>query len=93
MNLQEGIQELSGNDFPIECEKVVQQCEEITVEPQNGSEHSLSDVFDLCEEHPDDFESYDDLRQYVYSMAPKEFVGRRFYDDRGSQQSEETQSF
>jgi len=77
--------------FPVTCEQVGAEVGHVEPEPPNGDPEALADVLDRCE--VDEFRSADELYDAVVSLVGDQYVGRKFYDDRGAAPDDEAVSF
>lgn len=84
--------------YPITADEVATQIGEIKIAaPNEDGSKSIGELLDDVGQ--DEYQSADELDQMIHTMLPDEYVGRKFYDDRGGQQddprtgSEEDQSF
>jgi hypothetical protein len=91
MQLARALDELCDRDYPASIEDVEARCESVRIELQDGSETTLEEMLDLLDDPPETFESSDDLRDTLLSLAPKGSVGRANYDDRGETHGEREQ--
>jgi hypothetical protein len=68
-------------DFPVSCEEAEEELGEVVMESPSGYEETVSDSLGRCGEAS--FESPDELYDTIVSGLSEEFVGRKGYDDRG----------
>mgnify|MGYP007116984094 FL=1 len=85
MRFKEAIDEASDAEFPVACDELIESCSDITFETQHGSVKALGDIASVCKDMPDEFHSELEFRNHLYSLAPDDCIGRKKYDDRGSQ--------
>jgi hypothetical protein len=92
--LKRAVDELCACEYPASIDDIKDDCENVTVEFQDGSTTTLGEMLEVLEDPPETFESSDDLRSTLMSLAPRGSVGRANYDDRGAtHNSREQQSF
>lgn len=92
--LNQALDELCDCEYPANIDDIKDNCENLTVEFQDGSETTLGEMLDLLDDPPETFDSSDELRGTLMSLAPRGSVGRANYDDRGStHNSRDQQSF
>jgi hypothetical protein len=92
--LKRALDELCDCEYPASIDEIRGDCEDVTVEFQDGSETTLGEMLELLDDPPETFDSSDDLRSTLMSLAPRGSVGRANYDDRGSTHKDrEQQSF
>ncbi len=91
INIEAALTEVCDCEYPASLEDIETQCENVTVELQDGSETTLSDMLGVLDDPPETFDSSDELYNTLLSLAPAGSVGRVNYDDRGSTHSERTQ--
>ncbi len=72
--------------FPISCETAIESVGDIELEAPNGNSETIGEVLARCPE--EEFESVDGLYDALVSFVSDAYVGRKFYDDRGSQDTE-----
>jgi hypothetical protein len=69
--------------FPATAETVTDQIGDVTLESPMGSEETIAEVLERCPE--DRFDSADALYDALVTFVGDAYVGRKHYDDRGSQ--------
>lgn len=89
--LKQALDELCDCEYPASIDVIKDNCEDVTVEFQNGSETTLGEMLELLDDPPETFDSSDDLRSMLMSLAPRGSVGRANYDDRGSTHNDREQ--
>jgi len=79
--------------FPTDRETVVEHVGDVTLEAPNGDDTTVAAVLDRVDTA--EFASADELYDTVVTFVDDAFIGRKFYDDRGSQSGmqDEEQSF
>jgi hypothetical protein len=70
-------------EFPARAETVLETVGDETLDAPNGTTESISEVLERCPE--EEFYSADDLYDTLVMYVSDAFIGRKFYDDRGSQ--------
>lgn len=90
-NLKQTVDELCDCEYPARIEDIEDRCESVTIELQDGSETTLGEMLDLLDDPPATFDSSDDLRNTVMSLAPRGGVGRANCDDRGTTRTDRDQ--
>ncbi len=68
--------------FPVDCQGVVEETGQVCLRSPTGSTETVSDVLGRCE--GETFESNDQLCDALMTYLGEEFIGRKHYDDRGS---------
>ena len=92
--LKRALDELCDCEYPASIDEIEGDCQNVTVEFQDGSETTLGEMLELLDDPPQTFDSSADLRSTLMSLAPRGSVGRANYDDRGStHNNREQQSF
>ena len=92
--LKQALDELCDCEYPASIDDIRDDCEDVLVEFQDGSETTLGEMLETLDDPPETFDSSDDLRSTLMSLAPRGSVGRANYDDRGSTHNDrEQQSF
>jgi hypothetical protein len=71
--------------FPTTAEAVTDQIGDVALEAPMGSEETIADVLERCPEER--FHSADALYDALVTFVGDAYVGRKHYDDRGSQAS------
>lgn len=83
--------------YPIEIDTVLEHIGDERIEAPNvGESESIHDLLDGV--GVESFESADELNDTIHAMLPDEYIGRKYYDDRGdargdTRQDEKDQSF
>ena len=73
--------------FPIDVEHVIAEIGDVKIEaPDIGRSERIGDLLDGVER--DSYDSPDELDQMIHSMLPDEYIGRKYYDDRGEERTE-----
>jgi hypothetical protein len=70
--------------FPVRCETVVETIGDTELEAPNGASETVEEVLDRCPE--EEFGSADGLYDALITFVSDAYIGRKFYDDRGTQQ-------
>lgn len=70
-------------DFPVQSETVISELGQEELEGPNGGGETIGEVLDRCPE--EEFESADGLYDALVTFVGDAFIGRKYYDDRGSQ--------
>ena len=73
-------------ELPISREAVYDRVGDVRLDAPTGEGETISDVSGRCGE--EEFASADELHDALVGFVSDEYVGRKFYDDRGSQPSE-----
>ena len=68
--------------FPVEREAVLETLGNVEIEGLTDDPETVSDVLDRT--NSEEFHSADDLYDTIIGSIGSDYVGRRFYDDRGS---------
>lgn len=68
--------------FPVERETVLGTLGEVEIEGLTDDPETVGDVLDRT--NTEEFHSADDLYDTIIGSIGSDYVGRRFYDDRGS---------
>ena len=76
----------AGTGVPISREAVHDRVGDVRLDAPTGEGETISDVSGRCGE--EEFASADELHDALVGFVSDEYVGRKFYDDRGSQPSE-----
>lgn len=69
-------------DFPVSRDTVVETVGSTELSPPDGESTTIQTVIERSE--MDEFDSADDLYDTLMMLVGARFVGRRYYDDRGS---------
>ncbi|MEF8819978.1 MAG: hypothetical protein V5A31_11535 [Haloferacaceae archaeon] len=69
--------------FPITTEAVIDEIGEVSLEAPMGDDETVAEVLSRCPEER--FDSADALYDALVTFVGDAFVGRKHYDDRGSQ--------
>lgn len=83
--------------YPIGADAVLEQVGDVTIQaPDSDDSKTIEALLDGV--GVDSFESADELNETIHSMLPDEYIGRKYYDDRGDgrgdvRQDAEDQSF
>ncbi len=67
--------------FPVTRALVLETVGDTELHAPGGENKTISDVIERCE--TDEFESADDLYDSMMTFVGDEFIGRKYYDDRG----------
>lgn len=88
MNISELIEFLEGNlTYPIEQASVIEQIGAVEIEAPNRREtQTISAIVESVDEER--YESPDELFETIIGNVSDEYIGRKFYDDRGSNPGE-----
>lgn len=73
-------------EFPVSCAVVVEQVGDVRLEAPGGGidgDETVGEILGRCSEQ--EFRSSDELYDSLVGLVSEEFVGRKHYDDRGSQ--------
>ncbi len=73
-------------EFPVTCETVKQQVGTVELEAPTGEDETIDEILGRCSEET--FDSPDELYGSLLGLVSDRYVGRKFYDDRGSQPSD-----
>lgn len=73
-------------EFPVTCRTVTERVGDVRLEAPTGDDETISDILGRCSEET--FDSPDELYGSLLGLVSDRYVGRKFYDDRGSQPSE-----
>ena len=73
-------------EFPIACETVIERIGDVKLDAPTGDGETVGEVLGRCGEET--FESADDLYGALIGSVGDEYIGRKYYDDRGSQPSD-----
>jgi len=73
--LKRAVDELCACEYPASIDDVKDDCENVTVEFQDGSTTTLGEMLEVLEDPPETFESSDDLRSTL--MYRREASGER----------------
>lgn len=82
--LKEALNSVCDCEYPANIEEIENRCEDVEVELRGGSKADLGDILGTIEDPPEEFQSSNELYNYIVSLAPEESIGRKYYDDRGS---------
>ncbi len=69
-------------DFPVTCDAVRESVGETELEAPSGGSERIAQILDRC--GTDEFASPDELYGTLMTFVSDEFIGRKYYDDRGS---------
>jgi len=69
-------------EFPVTCDAVRESVGETELEAPTGGSERIDQVLDRCD--TDEFASPDELYGTLMTFVSDEFIGRKYYDDRGS---------
>ena len=67
--------------FPVTRSTVVETVGETELHAPGGENKTIASVIERCE--TDEFESADSLYDSLMTFVGEEFIGRKYYDDRG----------
>lgn len=73
---------ISEFTFPVEHSTVVETLGDVEVDGPTNNPETVGEVLERVEE--ESFHSADDLYDTIVGSVGSEYIGRRFYDDRGS---------
>jgi hypothetical protein len=68
--------------FPATKEDVIEAVGETELDAPPGREETIGDVIERCE--VEEFRSADDLYDTLMTFVSDAFIGRKYYDDRGT---------
>ena len=68
--------------FPVDSERVVETMGDVEIDGPTENPETVKEV--IQRSGADSFQSADDLYDTIIGSISSEYVGRRFYDDRGS---------
>lgn len=78
---------LEDLDYPVSKEKLVSEHGDVTLERTSADKITVRELFaDMGET---EFESAEDIRQFLLNMMPKDSEGRQRYSDRGGSMPDE----
>lgn len=72
-------------EFPVAHETVLNAVGDTELEAPTGSNETIGEILERCE--TDEFVSADDLYGSLMTFVSDGFIGRKYYDDRGSMPS------
>lgn len=87
--LKKALNNVCNCEYPVSIEQIENQCENVEVELRGGSKTDLGDILETIENPPEEFQSSNELYNYIISLAPEESIGRKYYDDRGNNNTQE----
>ncbi len=67
--------------FPVAREQVIEQLGEAEIDPPAGEPETIGEIIDRAQR--DEFRSPDELYDALVGFVGDQYVGRKFYDDRG----------
>lgn len=73
--------------FPVSTDRVIDVVGDRELEAPDGTSETIESVLERCSES--EFDSADLLYDTLISLVSDSFIGRKFYDDRGSQPMDE----
>ncbi|MEF8853115.1 MAG: hypothetical protein V5A28_11985 [Haloarculaceae archaeon] len=73
--------------YPIDRETVIETMGETTIESPNGSGETVAETLERC--GTDTFRSAQELNDAFIGTLPDEYIGRKYYDDRGDNPGDE----
>ena len=82
--LKEAIETVCECQYPASIDDILEECEDNEVTLQDGTVVTLGEMLDIVDDPPESFQSSNELRDYILSLAPEESIGRKYYDDRGA---------
>lgn len=91
--LNEALNVLCDCKYPASIDDVRRECEDTEVTLKNGETTTLGKILGTVDEPPEQFESSTDLHNFLMSLAPEESIGRKYYDDRGSNVDEQRENY
>jgi hypothetical protein len=69
-------------EFPVTCEAAVDSVGEVELESPSGTAERIGTVLDRC--GTEEFDSPDEIYAALVTFVGEAYVGRKGYDDRGS---------
>ena len=70
-------------DYPVDSETVREEMGQETIDSEDAAGGRT--IASILDNHPDEeFASANELHQTLIGELPDEYIGRKFYDDRGS---------
>lgn len=82
--LSNALTEVCNCEYPASIEDIRIKCENNKVTLTDGTTTTLGAILDTVDEPPEEFRSSNELHNFLMSLAPEESIGRKYYDDRGS---------
>lgn len=76
---------ISELTFPVRREQVIEQLGDLELDPPTGDPETVGNV--LGRTDVDQFRTPDELFDALVSFLGDQYVGRKFYDDRGSNEA------
>ena len=68
--------------FPVDRETVLDRVGDHEIDAPSGESETIGDILTLIEQ--DTYESVDELFDVLVTFVGDEYIGRKFYDDRGA---------
>lgn len=84
VEFNQAITDLCECEYPADIDDIKSRCEDNEVTLRNGETTTLGQILDTVREPPEEFQSDTELYNFLMSLAPEESIGRKHYDDRGS---------
>jgi len=91
MELDKAIRNVCDCEFPVSSSELIEDCGHIKFTTRSGESVQLSEILQICDNSPDRFNSRIELHNFIYGLAPKECIGRKNYDDRAADPTNERQ--
>ncbi|MFB6252145.1 MAG: hypothetical protein ABEI27_10765 [Halobellus sp.] len=73
--------------FPTTIDAVIETLGDEQLKAPNGESETIAEVLDHCEQET--FRSADELYNELLTFVGEGFIGRKYYDDRGTQTTED----
>jgi hypothetical protein len=84
VELKEALENVCDCEYPATADEIRERCKDVEVELRDGTETTLGEILETVDEPPENFSSSDELYNFLMSLAPEGSIGRKYYDDRGS---------
>lgn len=68
--------------FPVERSTVIERVGETPLEAPTGESESIADILEIADQA--EYDSPDELFDALVTYVGDEYIGRKFYDDRGA---------
>ncbi|MFB6173874.1 MAG: DUF5789 family protein [Halobacteriales archaeon] len=68
-------------EYPVSHEEIIEAVGETAVRSPNGTDETIGDI--LARSERSEFRSAQDLHETFLSTLGEEYIGRKYYDDRG----------
>jgi hypothetical protein len=72
---------ISELSFPVQRERVIEQLGDLEIDPPQGDPETIGEILERADIRT--FRSPDQLFDALVSFVGDQYVGRKFYDDRG----------